>query len=138
MYRSMARGEEKEYSTKIVELSQILHTGDIILVAGKKFKSKALVAAQIPFYAKARASHVAMVPANLVCIDANLGVGVNHHTIAEVLNGVEDNWRIIRFNVVTEEHRDRMLIRGAYYLQQPLASGLPMVLAPNFLTARNW
>ncbi|WP_145997241.1 hypothetical protein [Pseudomonas guariconensis] len=109
VYRAMARGEENEYSTKIVELSQILQTGDVILVTGKKFKSKALVAAQIPFYGKARASHVAMVHANFVCIDANLGVGVKHHTIAEVLSDVEDNWRIIRFNVVTEEHRDRML-----------------------------
>ncbi|OYT76824.1 YiiX/YebB-like N1pC/P60 family cysteine hydrolase [Pseudomonas sp. PGPPP2] len=119
VYRAMVRREENEYSSKIAELSVILQTGDVILVTGKKFKSKALVAAQTPFYSKARASHVAMVHANVVCIDANMGIGVKHHTIAEVLSNVEDNWRIIRFNTVTDEHRERMLLRSAYYLQQP-------------------
>ncbi|WBM48170.1 YiiX/YebB-like N1pC/P60 family cysteine hydrolase [Pseudomonas putida] len=119
IYRAMVRREENEYSSKLAELCQILQTGDVILVTGKKFRSKALVAAQTPFYTKARASHVAMVHADFVCIDANMGVGVKHHTIAEVLSDVEDNWRIIRFDAVTDEHRDRMLMRGAYYLQQP-------------------
>lgn len=49
----------------------------------------------------------------------NALIGVKHHTIAEVLSNVEDNWRIIRFNTVTDEHRERMLLRSAYYLQQP-------------------
>ena len=119
VYRAMIRCEENEYFNKVSELSGILQSGDVILVTGKKFRSKALVAAQIPFYAKARASHVAMVHADFICIDANPGVGVKHHTIAEVLGDVEDNWRIIRFNSLTDENRDRMLIKCAYYLQQP-------------------
>lgn len=119
VYRAMIRRQENEYFSKIIEFSGILQSGDVILVTGKKFRSKALVAAQIPFYSKARASHVAMVHADFVCIDANPGVGVKHRTIAEVLSDVEDNWRVIRFNAVTEDDRDRMLTRCAYYLQQP-------------------
>lgn len=119
VYRAMIRNEENQYSSKMMELNGVLQSGDVILVTGKKFRSKALVAAQIPFYSKVRASHVAMVHADFICIDANPGVGVKHRTIAEVLSGIEDNWRIIRFNAVTEENRDRMLTRCAYYLQQP-------------------
>lgn len=60
-----------------------------------------------------------MVHADFVCIDANPGVGVQHRTIAEVLTGIEENWRVIRFNAVTEENRESMLSRCAHYLQQP-------------------
>lgn len=121
IYRAMIRGEENEYFAKLKELDGVLQSGDVILVTGKKFESKALVAAQFPFYTKARASHVAMVHADFICIDANLGVGVKNRTIAEVLDldKIEDNWRIIRFNAVTEENRDRMLRQCAFYLQQP-------------------
>lgn len=119
VYRAMIRGEANEYFTKMSEFSGTLQSGDVILVTGTKFRSKALVAAQIPFYAKARSSHVAMVHADFVCIDANPGVGVQHRTIAEVLTGIEENWRVIRFNAVTEENRESMLTRCAYYLQQP-------------------
>ncbi len=119
IYRALIRGEENEYFSKIVELSGVLQSGDVILVTGKKITSKALVAAQIPFYTKVRSSHVAMVHADFICIDANPKVGVKHRTIAEVLGDVEDSWRIIRFNAVNEENRDLMLARGAYYLQQP-------------------
>lgn len=119
VYRAMIRGEENEYFSKMAELDGVLRSGDVILVTGKKITSKALVAAQIPFYAKVRSSHVAMVHADFICIDANPGVGVKHRTIVEVLSEIEDSWRIIRFNAVTEENRDLMLARGAYYLQQP-------------------
>jgi hypothetical protein len=119
VYRAMVRGEENEYFLKIVELAGVLQSGDVVLVTGRKITSKALVAAQIPFYSKVRSSHVAMVHADFICIDANPGVGVKQRTIAEVLGDVEDSWRIIRFNAVTEENRDLMLARGAYYLQQP-------------------
>lgn len=119
VYRAMIRGEENEYLAKMKELDGVLQSGDVILVTGKKFRSKALVAAQFPFYTKARASHVAMVHADFICIDAMPGEGVKSRTIAEVLGDVENNWRIIRFNAVTEENRDRMLPQCAFYLQQP-------------------
>lgn len=119
VYRAMIRGEENEYLSKMKEFDGVLQSGDVILVTGKKLRSKALVAAQFPFYTKARASHVAMVHADFICIDANPGVGVRNRTIAEVLDDVEDNWRIIRFNAVTVENRDSMLQKCAFYLQQP-------------------
>lgn len=119
VYRAMIRGEENEYLAQMKEFDGVLQSGDVILVTGKKLRSKALVAAQLPFYTRARASHVAMVHADFICIDAMPGEGVQNRTIAEVLDDVEDNWRIIRFNAVTEEHRDRMLRQCAFYLQQP-------------------
>lgn len=119
VYRAMMRGEENEFLTKMSEFNGVLLSGDVILVTGKKFRSKALVAAQLPFYTKARASHVAMVHADFICIDAMPGEGVNNRTIAEVLDDVEDNWRVIRFNAVTDENREDMLKRCAFYLQQP-------------------
>lgn len=119
IYRAVIRGEDNEYLAQMKEFDGVLQSGDVILVTGKKFRSKALVAAQFPFYTKARASHVAMVHADFICIDAMPGEGVQNRTIAEVLDDVEDNWRIIRFNAVTEENRDRMLQQCAFYLQQP-------------------
>lgn len=119
VYRAMIRGEPNDYFTKMKEFDGVLQSGDVILVTGKKPKSKLLVAAQLPFYLKARASHVAMVHADFICLDANPGVGVKHRTIADVLSGVEDNWRVIRFNAVTDENRESMLSRCAYYIDQP-------------------
>lgn len=119
VYRAMIRGEENEYFAQMKEFDGVLQSGDVILVTGKKFRSKALVAAQFPFYTKARASHVAMVHADFICIDAMPGEGVQNRTIAEVLDDIEDNWRIIRFNAVTEDNRDCMLQQCAFYLQQP-------------------
>jgi len=119
VYRAMIRGEPNDYFTKMKEFDGVLQSGDIILVTGKKLKSKLLVAAQLPFYLKARASHVAMVHADFICVDANPGAGVKHRTIAEVLADVEDNWRIIRFNAVNDDNRETMLSRCAYYIDQP-------------------
>lgn len=119
VYRAMMRGEENEFFTKMAEFNGVLQIGDVILVTGTKLRSKALVAAQLPFYTKARASHVAMVHADFICIDAMPGEGVNNRTIAEVLDDVEDGWRVIRFNAVTDESREDMLKRCAFYLQQP-------------------
>lgn len=119
VYRAMVKGEENEFRTKMSEFAGVLQTGDIILVTGAHWRSKALVAAQRPFYIRARASHVALVHADFVCIDSMPGTGVSNRSIAAVLNNVEDNWRIIRFNAVSNDHRDEMLTRCAYYLQQP-------------------
>ncbi|MFB8830293.1 hypothetical protein ACE0DR_15470 [Azotobacter sp. CWF10] len=121
VYRAMIRGEENEYLAKMKVFDGVLQSGDVILVTGKKLRSKALVAAQLPFYTKARASHVAMVHADFICIDAMPGEGVQNRTIAEVLDDVEDNWRIIRFNAVTEENRDRMLKQCAFTSSSPTA-----------------
>lgn len=119
IYRCMVRGESNEFSDKLDSFKDQLETGDVILVTGKSKTSKILVTGQKGVYPKARSSHVVVVHSDFICVDAIGSVGVSNRLITEVLQGVEDNWRVIRFDKITEQHRDEMLTKCAYYLEQP-------------------
>lgn len=118
IYRDMMRGKDNEFHQKFDAIQDQLEIGDIILVTGKAVRSKVLAASQKVFYANARASHVVVVHADFLCIDSAPG-GVSNRTIIEVLENVEANWRVIRLKSLTDEQRDVMLKKCAYYLQQP-------------------
>lgn len=119
IFRSMMREEENPLIEKLKELKDQLQTGDLLLVTGKSPSSKALVASQKLFYFKAMSSHVAVVHADFICVDAMPSSGVSNRLVSEVLENVEDNWRVIRFEGLNEKHAELLQQRCAYYIAQP-------------------
>lgn len=119
IFRAQVRGQQNPFWEELSAVDGKLHTGDLILMTGASARSKALVAAQKPFYLKARSSHVAIVHADYACIDAIPGAGVSSRLIQEVLSDVEDDWRVIRFKGISPEHTNLLMRACTFYLAQP-------------------
>jgi hypothetical protein len=119
IFRAHIRGEPNPFLEEISAVDGKLRTGDVILMTGTAPRSKHLVTAQKPFYLNAKSSHVALVHADFICIDAIPGTGVSNRLIHEVLADVEDDWRVIRFMGAEEGHADIILRACSYYLAQP-------------------
>ncbi|CAM5319920.1 YiiX/YebB-like N1pC/P60 family cysteine hydrolase [Eoetvoesiella caeni] len=119
IFRSIMRGEENPLFERFSGFEDELKTGDLILVTGKSSSSKALVASQRPFYLNAKSSHVAVVHADFICVDAMPGPGVSNRLVSEVLADVEDHWRVIRFKGLKDTHAEPLRQRCAHYIMQP-------------------
>lgn len=119
IYRKLTRGEENEFTEKLKCFKGELKTGDVILVTGTSNSSKILVNLQKTIYSKARSSHVVIVQADFICIDAMPKIGVSLKLISEVLNNVQDDWRIIRFKELKERDSEVLSKACAYYIEQP-------------------
>ncbi len=119
LYRAMMRGEDNEFIRKLDHFENKLETGDIILVTGTSNSSKILANSQKAIYRNARSSHVVIVHADFICIDAIPSAGVSNRLVPDVFFEVEDTWRVIRFANITEHHREEMLKKCAFYLEQP-------------------
>jgi hypothetical protein len=119
IYRKLTRGEENEFTEKLKTFKDELKTGDIILVTGTSNSSKILASLQKTVYSNARSSHVVIVQADFICIDAMPKIGVSLKLIPEVLNDVKDDWRIIRFKGLKEKDNEVLGKTCAYYIKQP-------------------
>lgn len=119
IYRKLTRGEENEFTEKLKIFKDELKTGDIILVTGTSNSSKILANLQKTVYSNARSSHVVIVQADFICIDAMPKIGVSLKLIPEVLNDVKDDWRIIRFKGLKEKDNEVLAKACAYYIKQP-------------------
>lgn len=119
IYRKLTRGEENDFTEKLKSFKDELKTGDIILVTGTSNSSKILVNLQKTAYSKARSSRVVIVQADFICIDAMPKIGVGLKLIPEVLNDVQDDWRIIRFKGLQEKDSEIISKTCAYYIYQP-------------------
>lgn len=113
------RGEENSFTRKLNSFQNELKTGDIILVTGCSASSRRLVKAQKTIYPQARSSHVVVVHADFICIDAMPKDGVTCRTIIDVLSSVEEDWRVIRYKELDEKEEERILKSCTYYLNQP-------------------
>lgn len=119
IFRSLIRGGENQLFDRLREFKEGLRTGDLILVTGKSAASKALVASQKPFYLNAKSSHVAMVHADFICIDAMPDPGVSNRLVSEVMTDVEDDWKVIRFKGLKDTHAEALQRQFAHYIAQP-------------------
>ena len=119
IFRSLIRGEENPFIEKLREFEDELKTGDLLLVTGKSPLSKALVASQKLFYLNAKSSHVAIVHADFICVDAMPSPGVSNRLVSEVLADVENHWRVIRFEGLNDTHAEPLQQRCAHYIAQP-------------------
>lgn len=100
VFRAQFRGTDNEFTAGLLAFAGKLQPGDIVLMTGTSLTSRALAASQKAVYPWAKSSHVGLMHAELVCIDAIPGVGVSNRLLTEVLHGTADDWRVIRFNDV--------------------------------------
>ncbi|MGY8527579.1 hypothetical protein [Paracidovorax citrulli] len=112
---AMMRGQENEFSRGLKALDGWFQTGDLILMTG----NLALAQAQKALYQDARSSHVAIVHADFICIDAIPKVGASNRIIPDVLADVQPGWRVIRHTAVGPENTDHIMRACSFYLAQP-------------------
>lgn len=118
-FRSIMRGEDCAFFEQMRSFTDKLTTGDIILVTGKSYTSQALVKLQKPVYANAKSSHIVIVHADFICVDAIPDIGVSNRLVNDVLNDVEPDWRVIRHNEINDSHIEYLQKKCAYYIAQP-------------------
>lgn len=119
IYRAQIRGEDNELIKKLGSFDSTLKTGDLILMTGKSKSSAILTASQKTTYPNARSSHIAVVHAEFICVDAMPVIGVTNRLISEVLADAKDDWRVIRFNNLEQSSHETLQKVCAYYLAQP-------------------
>lgn len=119
IHRSHIRGEPNPFLDELSAVDGKLRPGDVVLMTGQRASSKLLATAQKVFYSGGRSSHVALVHADFVCIDAIPGAGVSNRLIQDVLSDVENDWRVIRYKGLEDKHADLVHRACAFYLAQP-------------------
>lgn len=119
IYRAMMRGEDNAFIQEATSVDGLLHPGDVILCTGSTFGAKVITKGQKYAYEHARSSHVALIHADYICIDAMPGAGVTNRLISEVLTDVKPDWRVIRCKKLAPEHTDAVYRACAFYLAQP-------------------
>lgn len=119
IHRAIVRGEPNEFMEELGKIDGLLQAGDVILMTGKSLASQSLAHVQKAVYGQARSSHVAMVHADLISIDAMPKIGVTNRIISEVLSDVEDNWRVIRHQRVQKQDLESIARSCVFYLAQP-------------------
>lgn len=111
--------KKEEFFEALKSIAGVFQAGDVFLTCGNSDKSRSLVFSQKLLYRHVQSSHVFMVLADYVGVDANPGVGVKVRTILSLLSGAADNWRAIRLRELSAEGRDELYKRCVYYLNQP-------------------
>lgn len=119
IYRAMVKGEKNPFTDGIEKIDGLLKTGDIVLMAGKSATSQKLINIQKKLYKDTRSSHVAIVHADFICIDAMPKIGVTNRLIHEILADAEDNWRVIRPRNLDDNARKLITSACVFYLAQP-------------------
>lgn len=117
IYRALVRNQSNVLKQELGSINTPLQAGDVILMTGVNAVSKMLVELQKPIYSKVRSSHVALVHADFVCVDAMPNVGVSNRIVSELLQDAADDWRIIRCKRLQDT--DAVMRACAFYLAQP-------------------
>lgn len=129
IYRAMVRGQDNPFLDELSKVDGLLQAGDIILCTGDTLGAKIITNGQKYAYENARSSHVALIHADFLCVDAMPGDGVSNRLVSEVLADVKPDWRVIRCKKLSPEHTDDVYRACAFYLAQPykiLPSKKPM------------
>lgn len=119
IHRAITRGERNVFTDELEKVDGLIQTGDIVLMTGKSPGSQALALAQKAIYNQARSSHVALVHADFVCIDAMPSLGVSTRIISDVLSDVESDWRVIRCKKLQPKEHETVARVCTFYLAQP-------------------
>lgn len=115
LYVAMMRGQDNEFTRGLNALDGWFQSGDLILMTGNKTLAKV----QKALYKNARSSHVAIVHADFICIDAIPRAGVSNRILPDVLADVDPGWRIIRHKAVGPDEGDGFMRACSFYLAQP-------------------
>lgn len=128
IYRAMIRNEDNEFTRGLEHVDGLLQPGDVILMNA----NQALAIAQRAIYKNARSSHIALVHADFICIDAVPKKGASNRIISEVLADAEPGWRVIRHKLVGATDTDTIMRACAFYLAQPY------LILPSKRSAKNF
>lgn len=115
LHVAMMRGHDNEFTDGLDALREWFQPGDLILMTA----NQALAKSQKALYKDARSSHVAIVHADFICIDAIPKVGASNRVIPDVLADVDPEWRVIRHKAVRPDTIDNIMRACAFYLAQP-------------------
>lgn len=115
LHVAMMRGQDNEFTEGLDALEGWFQSGDLILMTA----NQALATAQKTLYKNARSSHVAIVHADFICIDAIPKIGASNRIVPDVLEEAQPGWRVIRHNAVGPERTDEVMRVCAFYLAQP-------------------
>lgn len=115
LHVAIMRGQDNEFRQGLNALDGWFQSGDLILMTGNQQLAKI----QKTLYKDARSSHVAIVHADFICIDAIRIIGASNRIVPDVLEKVEPGWRVIRHNAVGPERTDDVMRACAFYLAQP-------------------
>lgn len=119
IHRAMVRGEDNLFLDELKAVDGLLHTGDIILMTGTSKNSRLLSKGQKrACYEHARSSHVALVHADFICIDAMPKIGTFNRVVSETLQSTEPDWRVIRCKKMQPEQQELVMRACAFYLAQ--------------------
>lgn len=118
IHRALARGEPNPFVDELSSVDGLLQPGDVILMTGMSPQSQALASAQKLIYSNARSSHVALVHADFVCIDAMPRVGTTNRLVSEVLIDAKEDWRVIRFKRLTSKGHEVLMRSCGFFLWQ--------------------
>ena len=131
-YRAMVRGQDNPFIDELSRVDGLLRPGDVILSTGNTIGAKIITKWQKSGYEFARSSHVALVHADFVCVDAMPHLGVSNRLISDVLSDVKPGWQVIRCKKLGSENLDSIYRACAFFLAQPykiLPSRKPMKAA---------
>lgn len=110
----------KEVLDKFTEKKNIMHmqAGDILLVRGVRPLSKILTKVQKVTYWRTRSSHILIVVADGIFIDATLNNGVKFKFFPKELFEIHNDWRMIRKKGITREQLEELQKAVIYYYGQ--------------------
>lgn len=130
IHLAMIRNEDNEFTCGLDKVDGLLQPGDVILMAG----NQALVMAQKALYPykNVKSSHVALVHADFICIEAVPKTGVSNRIVSEVLADAEPGWRVIRHKSVGQANTDSIMRACTFYLAQPY------LILPSKKSAKNF
>lgn len=119
IYRAMVRGQANPFNEELNDVAGLLQAGDVILCTGDTIGAKIITKGQKFGYEHARSSHVALIHAEFVCVDAMPNLGVSNRLVSDVLSNVKSDWRVIRCKKIKSEHFDSVYQACTFYLAQP-------------------
>lgn len=117
-YCQNLRGEPNRFLDGVATHNNLLQPGDVVLMNGNAL----LQNSQKAIYPKARSSHVALVHADYICVDAMPNpLNVSNRLISEVLSNCKPDWRVMRLKTITPRKQKQIHLACSYYLGQPYA-----------------
>ena len=119
LYKSIMAGNLDPLHKLTEELPDWFRSGDIIMMAGNSISSKILLETQKRYYKETRSSHIALIQADFIAVDAMPKLGVTTRLISDILNDAKDDWRIIRLRNLNSQNYEAIQKASTYYFLQP-------------------
>lgn len=119
LYKSIMTGNLDPLFKLTEKLPDWFRTGDIIMMAGNSHSSEILLKVQKRYYKGTRSSHIAILQADFIAVDAMPQLGVTTRLVSDILKDAKDDWRIIRFRNLNSQNYEAIQKASTYFFLQP-------------------